>query len=562
MKNKPSIRILVFLAFLLSACGSAGTSRPTRIPFPTYDFPEPGEIQATFEALEAAQPTHTPSPTITQTPTATPLPPPPSLDEARRIYQERIQPLYAALNGAAEKSDTVLSPSSTWRIQLVPGSEREYLIQYLLFGEQFFGNPVGETLVYITYSYQREGCLGITGLDCSIQKAKLLSQLVIKADNGSYVKLEELPPFGYGVGAHDSAEIISQSVNPYEKLGDQTDEIHRTMQVLLWYVGGLDPFYTGQDVVQPAGNVRLTIMRLVLGSPYWSDRRAVLHSMETFAGLQVYPEIIQALYDEDAHVQSGAAALLGQIGPPAADAVPDLVKIVQDPDSGIRCEAFTALGDIGAQAGEGIPLMITEVETGGNCQEMAIKALEKFGAAAAPAIPALEKVVTGDQGSYLQLVAAHALAAIGEPALESLIVCLGQDDTTLRYVAANAIIEIGPAASAAVPALVRALEESETASAYTFFNALGSIGPGASQAVPVLVKYLPDEKLREHAVKALGKIGPAAMASVPELVKLLNEESYLLRMDVSDALQAITGQDLGMEAAPWQDWWDANKPGA
>ncbi len=559
--NRSLFACVVLSFFLLSACGPVGTSIPIQNPYPTYDFPEPEEFEATWIALETAKPTHTTTPTITLTPTASPLPPPPSLDEAKRIYQESIRPLYAALNRAAEKSEPVLSPSSTWKIQLVPGSEREYLIQYLLFGGKTFGNPAGQTLLYITYSYLRGGCLGIFGWRCDVQESKLLSKLVVKSGN-AYVKLEELPHDYYGAGAQGSAEIIALSVNPYGILGDQADEIQSTMQALLYYVGGLNHDFTGKNIVQPAGNTRVAILKLVLASPYWSDREAALWSLEEFEGLLAYPEIVQALYDKDTHVQRAAVVLLGRIGPQVAAAVPDLIKKLQEEDTGVRCDIFTAFGDIGGDAREVLPLMISEVETGGKCQEQAMKALGKLGGSAAPAIPALEKVVAGDQDSQLQWVAANALADIGEPALDALIVCLGNDDTTIQYVAAESIGEIGPAASAAVPALIKALEESKPASAKMFFDALGGVGPGASQAVPVLVEYLQDEELGKYAAEALGKIGPAAMPVVPELIKLLNAEDAFLRYDVSEALQAITGQDLGMQVEPWQQWWDTNKPGS
>ena len=556
--SRSKLVFAIICVFFLTACQPVAEKTEPIPEFPTMNLLSPEDMLATYEK---SLPTITSTPLPTLTPTATPYPPLPSLEEVAQEYQSEINPLYAVLETAQANSDYVLSLSSTWQFRFIPGSEREYLIQYLLFGERTFGNPNGQTQLYITYSYQREGCLSTIGFSCDIQKSKVLSKLVVK-DGSNYYQLEELPPFSYGIGASNSAEIISQSVNSFNQLGDQAAEIKRTMEVMMFYLGGLDPVYDGRDIVQPAVNTRVAILKLVLSSPSWTDRRAALHSLETIGpeGVDALPEIIQALNDEDTEVKRRAVNVLGSIGPEAMDAVPELIKSLQEQDEGLRCDVFTALGNIGEDAKETIPLMISELESDGNCQDSAMKALAKFGSLSAPAIPALEKILNNDQSGYLQTTAAQTLGDIGEPALDALITALGNDDTTIRYIAANAIEKIGPAASAAVPALTKALQESEKASAYTYFNALGNIGPGASQAVPVLVEFLKDVDLQEDAVKTLGKIGPAALESVPELINLLDNESYMLRYDARDALRNITGQDFGFQKEDWQAWWVKNKP--
>jgi hypothetical protein len=82
--------------------------------------------------------------------------------------------------------------------------------------------------------------------------------------------------------------------------------------------------------------------------------------------------------------------------------------------------------------------------------------------------------------------------------------------------------------------------------------------------MPTLLERLAAEKAqwRAMAAAALGHLGPDAIEAVPALIPLLADEASLsedsrVSVYALEALQAITGQDLGAEPEAWQQWWEA-----
>jgi len=84
------------------------------------------------------------------------------------------------------------------------------------------------------------------------------------------------------------------------------------------------------------------------------------------------------------------------------------------------------------------------------------------------------------------------------------------------------------------------------------------------EIMPTLLERLAadDSQWRAMAAAALGHLGPGSMDAVPALIPLLSDGSQLSdESRVSgyglEALQAITGQDLGEDPEAWQQWWQA-----
>lgn len=93
--------------------------------------------------------------------------------------------------------------------------------------------------------------------------------------------------------------------------------------------------------------------------------------------------------------------------------------------------------------------------------------------------------------------------------------------------------------------------------------------------LPSLVLLLdnPDWDLALAATTALAAHGSAARTAVPSLIKQLarlpveGKTAAILQTQVAaavyvhpaHALQRITGEDLGLDAEPWQEWWAANQ---
>ena len=121
----------------------------------------------------------------------------------------------------------------------------------------------------------------------------------------------------------------------------------------------------------------------------------------------------------------------------------------------------------------------------------------------------------------------------------------------MRWYAAHALGQLGPAAAEAVtPLQTRLLEEAEEYQRGAAAWALGRIGPAARPAIPVLIESLGSEKhasVRRNSAWALGQFGPAARGAVPGLVKLLDDEDPVVRVQAAAALWRI---DHHPKAAP------------
>jgi len=119
----------------------------------------------------------------------------------------------------------------------------------------------------------------------------------------------------------------------------------------------------------------------------------------------------------------------------------------------------------------------------------------------------------------------------------------------VRFGAAQALADMGPAAAPAVPALIQALSDSSPDVRERSAMALGEIGPAASPAVPALVQVMYFDSYphaRWSAALALGKIGPSAASAVPDLVETLDNPDRGLGGRAAWALSKITGN-------PWPD---------
>jgi HEAT repeat protein len=115
------------------------------------------------------------------------------------------------------------------------------------------------------------------------------------------------------------------------------------------------------------------------------------------------------------------------------------------------------------------------------------------------------------------VAAGLALWRVGcsEAALKGLIEELQRPDSTVRYRAAMALGEIGPAARSAVPALIGALKN--------------------------------DADHRPLIAQSLGRIGPDARAAVPALIDLFENDGELVKDAVAEALKAIDPKAAALE---------------
>jgi HEAT repeat protein len=192
--------------------------------------------------------------------------------------------------------------------------------------------------------------------------------------------------------------------------------------------------------------------------------------------------------------------------------------------------------------------------------------VEAFGAAGAPAVPALIQAL-GDSDWDVRCAAAEALGKLGDPqavpalsvwahagedaardALQTLghpmldlpqavaqVAAHGAWGVLIRALTCTQVREVVVGLGApAVPALIQALGNSDSAVRRAAAEALGAIGD--PQAIPALIQALGDDwgNVRFAAAEALGKLGDPQ--AVPALIQALGDDWGNVRFAAAEAL--------------------------
>jgi len=130
---------------------------------------------------------------------------------------------------------------------------------------------------------------------------------------------------------------------------------------------------------------------------------------------------------------------------------------------------------------------------------------------------------------------------------EDLIYLLGA--VAARHPDAAALREI-------VPQFIADLDDADPRLREAAARTLGALGD--VRAVPALLERVPDpaSRVREQAILALGRTpDPRRRAVVPLIARLSDEPSPRLARTAAAALEALTGQHFGEDAAQWTAWW-------
>jgi HEAT repeat protein len=215
--------------------------------------------------------------------------------------------------------------------------------------------------------------------------------------------------------------------------------------------------------------------------------------------------------DGDAQTRAEAASSLGDIGREeyfknARSTADALAKAaLSDTAASVRESAVLALGQLaGKAAGQGDVLAKSITDNSSTVRWRAMEAIAKIGPACKAAVPNLieilnqpdDRVAMGDTHYY----ACAALAAIGPDsvsAIPSLLPVLKEPRNAQE--AARALGAMGSQASQAVPGLIALLHSSDYEERNVAAVALGNIGPAASAALPDLKKAADDTRNRSRA---------------------------------------------------------------
>lgn len=214
----------------------------------------------------------------------------------------------------------------------------------------------------------------------------------------------------------------------------------------------------------------------------------------------------------------------------AMSALSDLTGSLDDADEATLADRFVALLEDGHPAVRGA----------------AATSLVRLGPTA---IAALEKALDKPALRTLAMELLAASGSKAKPAVDNLVAALSDAEPATRGDAAVALAAIGPDAAEAVPALSKLLggDEKEAALRYAAAYALGRIGPAAAPVAETLrgLAKSDDELMASVAVWALLKIEPdnkaQVAAAVPVLRKALRGKRDLARLEAAAALGDLGG---------------------
>jgi HEAT repeat protein len=235
--------------------------------------------------------------------------------------------------------------------------------------------------------------------------------------------------------------------------------------------------------------------------------------------------LLVALSHDSPFERPQAGAAQGGSPPPLA-AVQSLLSLLKDSDREVRLRAVASLGDLGGEARRVLPVLRAALSDAAHndgddgVRAEAVRALLRAGPQPATEVGALVNALQSD----LDLVRFHAAFALGDygpagrPGVPALIHASQWDeDAAVRIEAAMALWKIDPdKAPLVVHVLIRALDDANELICWIAAECLGQMGPAAREAVPALRQALRRNfrisLIKTGVIHALERIGPQAAA--------------------------------------------------
>lgn len=337
------------------------------------------------------------------------------------------------------------------------------------------------------------------------------------------------------------------ATEPLAKLVEESDEEER-MQAILALAG------IGEKAAAAAPAVAE-----VLEASDESSRSAAAFALGRLRAAGCDECLAKAAASDDAFLATTAAWARARIHPDdaalVAEAVDRLEKGLDSADPEMRAASASGLSDLAADldaagkerlAGEFIGLLADADPEAGLA---AGAALVRLGAAA---VPALDGALANAALKPAVLEIAAAIGPAAKPLLPKLVALLDDPDVQIREEAAVAVGNLKADAAEAAPAIEKLLADAASPAGlrYAAAYALGQIGPAAAAAEPALrsLATSDDEILATVATWAALKIKPGDdtlfATAVPLLRRALRGESELVRLEAAVALG-----DIGPSAA-------------
>ena len=225
-------------------------------------------------------------------------------------------------------------------------------------------------------------------------------------------------------------------------------------------------------------------------------------------------ELVSDLESSDAKKRRVAAYQLNQLGAGAAEAVPALVKALDDDEVQVFFHAVTALARIGPKAEAAVPALVERLgkSRGRYGEQRQIRSAFALSRIGAPAVPALRGALC-EKDEAQCATAADALAQmpaeVAAPAMEELVILLGDSRELVQSSVAKAIAAQG---AVAVSLLEEIVQDGTSSQKRDAIRALGFIGRDAQSSGATIAV-------------ACGERSPEVlMAGLESLVRVRHEE--------------------------------------
>jgi len=247
-----------------------------------------------------------------------------------------------------------------------------------------------------------------------------------------------------------------------------------------------------------------------------------------------------------------------ELGPWSSAERDILVADLRSTDANCRWLAAFQLQRMGAAAAPGIPWLIKLLHDPDDAtRRQAALTIANCGPRGKPAVPVLLQMLKDKANPIDQVLATIAIGRIGPDATEGvpLLIRLLQSDSNLaRAHAAWALSRIGPKAAKALKPLQAAIRDTDAHVRTSAAIALWYIAKDTEDSLPVLIATITSQSVRNlnesdaHflrvALRALADMGPAAKPALPELLKLQKYDQYGLNWWATIALNKIRARDL------------------
>lgn len=241
------------------------------------------------------------------------------------------------------------------------------------------------------------------------------------------------------------------------------------------------------------------------------------------AARRVMTHFVPRLHDSDVQQRRTACAVIGSLGPIAKPAVPALLAVAHDADALVRRNALIALAGIGIPP---VPIGAALVDGLRDSSSLVRQTAVAQFAFTVPlshdAVAALTPILNdSDKG-----VANLARTALDKPRagdaahIESLGMMLGH--SSARDYALHQLAQLGPAASDALPPVLALLKDEHPLMRYLAAETIGGMGPAAKQTLAALQQHQDaDPVVRAAIAEAMSAIETGAVANAGPLTKEL-----------------------------------------